>query len=54
MPFKIIAGVIGAGLMIAYVAPVVRRIPEFALWAVVGIGLMMMLVDLVQSLKKEE
>jgi hypothetical protein len=54
MPLKIIAGVIGAGLLLAYVSPVVLRLKEVALWSVFLIGAGMMLVDLWQSLTSKE
>ncbi|HYE40317.1 MAG TPA: hypothetical protein VEB23_10315 [Ramlibacter sp.] len=54
MQFKILAGILGAGLLIAYMAPVVWRLQDTALWAVVLIGVAMMLVDLVQSLKSKD
>ena len=54
MPLKIIAGIIGATLLLAYVAPVVLRLKDYALSAVVLLGLGMMLVDLWQSLQKDD
>ncbi|HEX7052467.1 MAG TPA: hypothetical protein VF211_00855 [Burkholderiales bacterium] len=52
---KIIAGILAAVLLIAYVAPVLWRLKqEYALWAVTLLGLGMMLVDLWQSLKSKE
>ena len=54
MLLKIIAGIIGAALLLAYVAPVVLRLKDYALSAVVLLGLGMMLVDLWQSLKSKE
>ncbi len=54
MPFKIIAGIVGAALLIAYMAPVVWRLQDKALWAVAGIGTVMMLVDLWQSLRSKD
>jgi hypothetical protein len=54
MPFKIFAGIVAAALLIAYIAPVVWRLQEAALWAVTLIGVGMMLVDLWQSLRSED
>ena len=54
MPFKIVTGIAAAALLFAYIAPVVWRLQDKALWAVVLIGLGMMLVDLWQSLRKDD
>jgi hypothetical protein len=54
MPYKIIAGIVAAALLIAYMAPVVWRLKDVALWIVAGLGIVMMLVDLWQSLQKED
>lgn len=54
MPYKIIAGIIAAALLIVYMAPVVWRLQDMALWIVAGIGVVMMLVDLWQSLQSKD
>jgi hypothetical protein len=54
MPYKILVGIVSAALMIAYVAPVVIRLKEFALTAVTLLGIAMMLVDLWQSLRVKD
>lgn len=54
MPYKIIAGVIAAALVITYMMPVVWRLKEVALFIVAGIGTVMMLIDLWQSLRSKE
>jgi hypothetical protein len=54
MPYKIIAGIVAAALLIAYMAPVVWRLQDVALWIVAGLGTVMMLVDLWQSLQSKE
>ncbi len=54
MPYKIVAGIIAAALMIAYMAPVVWRLKDVALWVVAGIGTLMMLIDLWQSLRSKD
>lgn len=54
MPYKIVAGIIAAGLLLAYMAPVVWRLKEVALTIVAGTGVVMMLVDLWQSLRSKD
>lgn len=54
MVLKIIAGIFAAALLLGYIAPVVLRLKETALWCVVLIGVGMMLVDLWQSLRSKE
>ena len=54
MGFRIFASVIAALLLIAFVAPVVVKLKEASLIAVVLIGLGMMVTDLWQSLKSGE
>lgn len=54
MPFKIAAGVLAAALLLIYVAPVVLRLQDPALWVVVVLGVGMMLVDLWQSLREKD
>jgi hypothetical protein len=54
MPYKIIAGIIAAALLLIYMAPVVLKLKDTALWIVAGIGTVMMLVDLWQSLQKDD
>jgi hypothetical protein len=54
LPYKIVAGIIAAALMIAYMAPVVWRLKDVALWVVAGIGTLMMLIDLWQSLRSKD
>lgn len=54
MSFKIAAGILAAALLLVYIAPVVLRLQDPALWAVVALGVSMMLVDLWQSLKTTE
>ena len=53
MVFKVICSIIAAALFVAFVAPVVIKLKEGALVAVVLIGLAMMLTDLWQSARKE-
>lgn len=54
MIYKVIAGLLGAALFIAYMTPVVWRLQDVALWIVALIGVAMMLVDLWQSLKAKD
>lgn len=54
MPFKIVAGIVAASLLLIYMAPVVLRLKDGALWIVALIGVGMMLVDLWQSLKSKD
>ena len=54
MPYKILAGIVAAALLLVYLAPVVLRLKEVALWVVVLLGVGMMLVDLWQSLQSKD
>jgi hypothetical protein len=49
MPVKIFAAVAAVVLMVGYLAPVVLKLKEMALGAVIAVGIAMMLVDLWQS-----
>lgn len=46
---KLLFGLVGAALMLAFLGSVVAKVPEVALIIVVAIGLVMMLVDLWQA-----
>ena len=55
MTYRIVAGIIGAALLIIYMSPVLWRLRnDVALWVVAGLGTTMMLVDLWQSLRAKE
>ena len=54
MALKVIAGIVGAALLIIYMAPVVLRLKEVSLTVIVLLGLAMMLVDLWQSWRSKE
>ena len=54
MPYKILAAIVAAVLFVSYMAPVVWRLQDTALWITAGIGTVMMLVDLWQSLQSKE
>lgn len=54
MIYKVVAGIVAAALLLAYMAPVVWRLKDAALWVVALIGAVMMLVDLWQSLRSKD
>ena len=54
MLWKTLGGIVGAALLLMYVAPVVLRLKEYALSAVVLLALGMMLADLWQSLQSKD
>lgn len=54
MYLKILAGIVAAGLLIAFIGPVVVKLKEISLIVVAGIGVGMMLVDLWQSLRSKD
>jgi hypothetical protein len=54
MIFKVLAGVVAVVLMLIYLAPPVYKLKDLELGIVVAIGLVMMLVDLVQSLRSRD
>lgn len=54
MIYKVVAGIVAAALLLAYMAPVVWRLKDVALWVVALIGAVMMLVDLWQSLQSKD
>lgn len=54
MIFKALAGVVAVALMCIYLAPPVYKLKDVELGVVVAIGLVLMLVDLVQSLRSRE
>ena len=54
MPIKFFAAVVAVILMVGFLVPVVLKLKDVALGAVISIGLVMMLVDLLQSLKSKE
>jgi len=51
MTFKVFAGMAAAALVLAYLAPTVFKLLDPALTVVVLIGVVMMLTDLLQSLR---
>jgi len=54
MVFKFFAGIIATALLVAFLAPPVIKLQDVALSAVIAIGLVMMLVDLWQSLGSKD
>lgn len=54
MIFKIVAGVVALILMLGYLLPPVFKLKDVALGVIICIGIAMMLVDLVQSLKAKD
>ena len=54
MAVKIFAGVVGVALLVIYIAPVVLKLKDIPLWVVALLGIAMMLVDLLQSLRSKE
>lgn len=54
MGLKIFAGIVAVVLMVSYLLPVVVKLKEVSLGVVILIALVMMLVDLGQSLKSKE
>lgn len=54
MGVKIVTGLIAMSLMIVYVAAPAYKLKHAALMIVIAIGVVMMLVDLWQSLREKE
>jgi len=54
MVIKILGGVVALSLVIAFLLPPLIKLKDVALGAVIVIGIVMMLVDLWQTLKSEE
>lgn len=53
MPFKIFAAVVAVVLMLCFLAPPVLKLKEVSLGVVILIAIVMMLVDLWQSLQSK-
>lgn len=51
---KIVGAIVAAGLLAAFVGPVVLKLNEISLWVVAGIGFVLMLVDLVHSIRTKD
>lgn len=54
MALKIFAGIVAAVLLIAFLSPPAIKLQDPALLAVMAIGVVMMLVDLWQSLQSKD
>ena len=54
MPIKIFAAVVAVALVLAFLSPVVFKLKDAALTVIVLIGVVMMLKDVWQSLRREE
>ena len=54
MPIKIFAAIVAVVLMLAFLSPVVFKLKEIALGVIILIGIVMMLIDLGQSLKSKD
>ena len=54
MILKIVTGIIAMVLMIAFVLPPALKLKDTALWVVVGLGVVLMLIDLWQSLHERD
>jgi len=54
MALRIVAGLLGIALLLAFIAPPVLKLKEIALSVVCLIGVTMMLVDLWQSLGEKD
>ena len=54
MPVKILSGVVAMVLVIGYLLPPILKLKDVALGVVIVIGLVLILIDLVQSLQSKE
>ena len=54
MAWKLLTGVIAVVLMIAYVLPLAIKLKELSLAVVVLIGIVMMLIDMYQTMKSSD
>ena len=54
MPIKYFAAVVAVILVVGFLAPVVLKLKDVPLGVVISIGIALMLVDLLQSLKSKE
>ena len=54
MPVKIFSGLVALSLLLAYLVPLVIKLKQVSLGVVVLIGVVMMLVDLWQSLQSKD
>ena len=54
MPVKIFSGLVAISLLLAYLVPLVIKLKEVSLGVIMLIGVVMMLVDLWQSLQSKD
>lgn len=54
MPFKIFAGIVALALALAYLLPPVFKLKDTALGVVIVFGLVLMALDVVQSLRSKD
>ena len=54
MPFKIAYSILAVALMLLYLSPIVWRLKQVDLSIVVGIGVVLMLLDVWQALQSKE
>ena len=54
MSIKIFAAVVAIVMVLCFLVPPVLKLKDIALGAVISIGIIMMLIDLWQSLQKKE
>jgi hypothetical protein len=54
MPFKVLASIVAAALLVIFIGPVVLKLKDIALSAVALIGVTLMVVDILQSLRSKE
>lgn len=54
MAFKILAGIFAIALMVLYIGAIAMKLKDPALFIVGAIGLAMVIVDLLQSLKEKD
>ena len=54
MPVKIFSGLVAISLLLAYLVPLVVKLKEVSLGVIMLIGVVMMLVDLWQSLQSKD
>lgn len=54
MAWKLVTGVIAIILMFAYVVPLAYKLKEISLAVVIGIAMVMMLIDMYQSMTSND
>jgi hypothetical protein len=54
MAFKIFAGIVAGALLLIFISPVVLKLKDLALTGVVLVGVVMMIVDIWQSIRSRD